>query len=245
MPLWSWLWGKADKKSPAMSDYVASGCSRCGGRTSLIWRRDLRIGHLYECGRCGTRWYLWAEWPFRVELDPAALPLIEEWNAAPVSLGKEMRATLKRIGASPTHPTPRNRETPCAVTTAGGEDFPCAILRQQDHAPIGERGKKWRLATEIAELRPSPFALPLPVRTATFHAPEIQKNHSPSLIVMPDGRFFAAEGPEVFMVHPDYDAASAKMADRDGIPPGEIAEFVPLPKEVAYFVADLSMTRPS
>lgn len=30
---------------------------------------------------------------------------------------------------------------------------------------------------------------------------------------MPDGRFFAGEGPKVFMVHPDYHAASARMAD--------------------------------
>lgn len=166
------------------------------------------------------------------------MPLIEEWNAAPIRLDEKTRAVLKSIGASPTHPTPRNRETPCAVTTVSGEYHACAILRQQNYAPYLVDGREWRLATHIAEIRPSPFALPLEVRTSTFHAPEIQKNHRPSLMVMPDGRFFAGEGPEVFMVHPDYDAASAKMADPHDLPSDETAEYVPQAQNVVYLVAD-------
>ena len=239
MSIWSWLWRKkADDKPPAMADYIESGCPACRSRRALVWRRDLRIGHIYDCRRCDAAWYLWPEWPFKEPLDPTALPLIEVWNAAPVTLDAEMRVTLKAIGASPTHPTPRNRETPCAVTTVSGEYFPCAILRQQNYAPYWISGKEWRLATEIAELGPSPYALPLEVRTSTFYAPEIQKNYRPTLIVMPDGHYFEGEGPEVFMVHSHYDAATARVADSQALPPGETAGYVPLPKEVVRFVAD-------
>lgn len=221
-----------------MSDYIESGCPACGSHKPLVWQRDLRIGHIYTCPRCDKAWYLWSERPFRQPLDPAAMPLVEEWNAAPVMLDEAMRAILKEIGASPTHPTPRNRETPCAVTTVANEHFSCAILRQQNYAPCWVSGKKWRLATEIAELGPSPFALPLDVRTSTFHAPEIQKNYNPTLIEMPDGQFFSGEGPEVFMVHPAYDATTARIADRQELPPGKTADYIPLPEEIVYFVAD-------
>jgi hypothetical protein len=55
---------------------------------------------------------------------------------------------------------------------------------------------------------------------------------------MPDGHFFEGEGPEVFMVHPDYEAADAKVADPQELPAGQSAGYVPQADDVAVFVAD-------
>lgn len=238
MSIMSWFRRRSRGQLSRVEEAVQRGCWKCRSTKPLVWQRDLRIGHLYTCPQCDAVWHVWDDWPNTGQVEPGDIPLIEAWNAEPVTLEPEMRTTLRRIGASATHPTPANNETPCAVTTRSGEHFDCAIVREQDYAPYGGAKKNWRLANEIAKLEPSAFALPLEVREGTGNAPDVYKNVYYAEFVMPDGRCFSCQGLEVFLVHPDYRATDAKMWPRDDWGKAQSAGPILRPDNVAYFIAD-------
>ncbi|QLC20891.1 hypothetical protein HFP51_01040 [Parasphingopyxis sp. CP4] len=174
----------------------------------------MRIGAVYYCRKCDVHYHVSPDGSERIRMTAEDSPLAEQWNAAPLVLKPEMQAALIAIGASPTHPTPPNRETPCAVTTSAGEHFPCAIVREQAYPPLHYSRHPLRLGSEIAKVEPSPYALPLKVRRSTASPVEVYKNVYETEIVMPDGSWLSGGGSEVFLADPDYDATTAMVPPR-------------------------------
>ena len=162
---------------------------------------ELRYGTLYECIACGQPWYLHGNPSFMHVVPRDRMDLIRRWNEQPVTFSREHLRALEAIGATPQSPgSPKGiTETPCAVATSTGERFETAIVSVQLHAPF-ESWRVCRLATDIADIQPSPFALPLRVRAATAKAKEVSMNFAPTIVELPDGRRWTLNGRQSFFV---------------------------------------------
>lgn len=90
----------------------------------------------------------------------------------------------------------RKRRPDRNLPPRSGERIDTAIVSLQRDAPV-EHWRPARLASEIAEVYPSPYALPLDVCIAGAGAPERAMGFSPSLIEMPDGKRFTLNGPPI------------------------------------------------
>lgn len=214
-------------------------CSACNSRRPLAKVREMRIGTVYHCPKCDVHFHISPDDAERMIIPAADSPLVAEWNAAPLTLQPEDQALLIQIGASPTHPSPSNRETPCAVTTKSGEHFPCAIVREQAYPPCHYSAHPLRLGSEIANVEPSPYALPLKVRRSTASPAEVYKNVYESEIVMPDGTWLSGGGSEIFLVDPDYDATTAMVPPRGKEPPkGARHGHITQPEAIMVFIVD-------
>ncbi|MBD8897831.1 hypothetical protein [Rhodanobacter sp. DHG33] len=174
-------------------------------------------------------------------VSPDRLELVSRWNDKPILLNPGQVSILGAIGSTPPDVYGNGSqyvETPCAVTTVHGESFDLAIVSLQKHAPYEE----WRhcyLASDIKEIRPSPFALNLEVRTATSRADEIRMGFAPTVVEAPDGEVLVLNWRQNFIVSPKFDvsqvAVSSRRFDWKSPPP-----VLGPPQGVVYFVADQS-----
>jgi hypothetical protein len=199
----------------------------------------LRFGSLYECGVCGQPWYLYGDPPFMNFVPPARMELIRRWNESEIALAPEHVRKLKAIG-----PTPPdiygNRsqycEVPCAVTTVDGARIELAVVSVQRHAPF-ERWRTCRLASEIAEVEPSWYALPQSVRVAASRAQEIRMGFAPTMVELPSGKAIALNWSQHFLVRPGTSAGDVRLSKR-GIDMRMPPEVYNGTKDDVYFVAD-------
>jgi hypothetical protein len=201
--------------------------------------QPLRWGTLYRCVSCGQPWFLDGDARFMGIVPRDRVSLIEQWNERPIELPAGHREKLDAIGRTPPDPYGNGaqfHETPCGVVTASGERIDLAIVSVQRHPPF-EPLRHYRLASEIADIYPSPYALPLAVRTAASQATEIRMGLAPTLVELPDGQLAVLNGAENFFVREGCDAASIKLSRRrmDLKSPPDIHSS---PKNVTYFVAD-------
>ena len=163
------------------------------------------------------------------------LQLLHAWSQERLRLPDAMMASLRKIGATPESQFP---EVPCSVITHSGERIDLALVVFQPDAPSAS-WYEYRLASDIAELEPSPFALPLAVRRAAAYAPEARMGWSPSTLEMPDGARFTLSGREHFFVYPGYQATEARVAG--GYDLGHLdapVRSAGAPEPVIRFVAD-------
>lgn len=215
-----------------------SGCRACGAGSviSFDWqyaqtapqaehRRDvsifirpapLRYGTLYECRSCGQPWYLFGD-PASMSFVPKErVELIRRWNEREIVLSTGHAAQLQAIGRTPPD-VYGNRsqfhETPCAVTTVQGEQLDLSVISIQQHAPYEER-RAYRLATDIAEIRPSPSALPLSIRVATSRAEEARMGFAPTLVELPSGDLIALNWTQHFFVREGCSASDVVLSTR-------------------------------
>jgi len=166
------------------------------------------------------------------------LPLIERWNDKPILLPAGQRAVLAAIGETPPDLYGNGRqyrETPCAVTTVKGEKIDTAIVSVQCHAPF-EEWRDYRLASEIAEIAPSPHALPLDVRIACSKAEETHMGFSPTTVELPNGQAVVLNGTPSFFVGGNINAAQIKLSPKAGR--GELPPIHQGTDKIVYFVAD-------
>jgi hypothetical protein len=206
----------------------------------FVKRSDLRSGTLYECRACGHSWYLHGRPAFMHYVPRDRLDLIQSWNQQPITLPPTQRQVLARIG--PTPPAGRYgvaqglTETPCAVRTVQGERFETAMVTTQQHAPV-ETWRRYRLATDIAEILPSPYTLPLPIRIATAKAKEISMGFAPTGVALPDGRRWALNGRQSFFLEDGVSTTDLVLfryrPERAGALPIHVEH-----DDVVHFVAD-------
>jgi len=199
----------------------------------------LRHGALYRCCVCSRLWHLDAAGLMMSVVSEDRLPLVRAWSQAPIRLPEAVQSVLEAIGETPPDIYGSGAgyvQTPCTVITKAGERVDLAIVSRQEGAPI-EPHRPPRLASDIAEVRPSPFALPLAVRQATARAEELRTGFAPTLIEMPDGARFALNFTQHFLTGTRYDAGSARLAPAaEGVP--RLPQPVRAPEGVVYFIAD-------
>jgi len=208
--------------------------------------QKMRWGTLFQCASCGQPWYLDGNAKFANLVARERIGLIQEWSDHPIFIGSENLAKLEEIGRNPPRMImvgTKSQETPCGVLTKSGERIDLAIVSIQRHAPF-EDWRQYRLASEIETIYPSPYALPLPVRTATLTAVEIAMGFAPTLVELPNGQEIILNGTHNFFVREGCDASaivlSQKRLDMKSLP--EIyspSENISLSKNITYFVADM------
>lgn len=201
--------------------------------------QELRWGTLFRCASCGQPWYLDGEAQFMNFVPRDRLALIHEWNNHQILIKPELLTKLEMIGRTPPDLYGNGaqfHETPCGVLTKSGERIDLAIVSMQRHAPF-EDWRQYRRASEIQDIYPSPYALPLAVRTATSKADEIRMGFAPTLVKMPDGQAIILNWTQNFFVRDGCDAGAIVLSGQhlDMKNPPEI--YSP-PKNITYFVAD-------
>jgi hypothetical protein len=199
----------------------------------------LRFGSLYECKVCGQPWYLYGDPSFMNFVPPARMELIRRWNESEIALAPEHVRKLKAIGPTPPDIYGNRRqycEVPCAVTTLEGARIEMAVVSVQRHAPF-EHWRTYRLASEIAEIEPSRYALPLSVRVAASKAEEIRMGFAPTMVEWPNGGPIALNWSQHFLVRPGVSAGDVRVSKRD-IDMKKPPEVYNGTKDDVYFVAD-------
>lgn len=199
--------------------------------------QDLRRGRLYRCKICNQCWHLDGNNQRLTHVADERLPLVLQWGKQPIVLPARLAKVLDEISSTPPDiygNGSNQRITPCTIETKSGECFQFAIVCIQQDAPVFD---EWniRLASEIVEISPSPFALPRDVRMASAQAEENRMGYSPSLIEMPDGRQFILNGRTNFMNEPAYKAADARIARH--LRGNSTPSLVSTP-DITYFIAD-------
>jgi hypothetical protein len=201
--------------------------------------QNLRRGWLYRCGSCQEVWHLDGSSSWMTHVSSERLPLVLEWNRAPIQLSDDMEAAL--AGIRPTPPDmygngKERRVTPCKVTSHSGQLFEVAMVCVQLDAPVQD-WMQFRLGSEIAEIADSDFALPFDVRLASSRAEEIRMGFSPSLIEMPDGKRFVLNGMTNFMVEGGYRASDSRVVEGNYFREEPRPQFLQQP-DIVYFVVD-------
>lgn len=207
---------------------------------SLEVMMPLRRGILYQCRACNQPWHLDGGSRWMTIVPRERMPLIRAWNEAPIMLSRTVTQKLAGIGCiRAVHVNGGDlMETPCGVLTHSGERIDLAFVAIQKDAPV-EEWRTYRLGSEIADVYPSPYALPLDVREAGAAAQERAMGFAPSLIVMPDGQSFTLNGRTSFLTEPGYRAPEARISS-GGIDDNALSKLPPIAsgQDVVRFVAD-------
>jgi hypothetical protein len=204
----------------------------------FVRETKLRQGMLLRCNICSRPWYLDEQEAFAHTIAEGRLPLVLEWTERPLQLNDVEIAALRSIGRASARLYGGGlscHKTPCAVMTALGERIDRAIISQQQHPPI-EEWRRYRLASEITEIYPSPCALPFEVRKATANAQEVRMGFAPTIIVFPNGRKFTLNGTANFFEMPGCDATQIAVTGESYWP--DRPPVYQQPADVTYFVAD-------
>jgi hypothetical protein len=224
----NWEYAKQTKRADAKRDL-----------TIFIKPQALRWGTLFRCASCDQPWYLDGEARFMNFVPRDRIHLIAEWNEHKLLLKPEHLTKLEMIGRTPPDVFGNGaqfHETPCGVLTKSGERVDLAIVSLQKHAPF-EDWRHYRLASEIEDIYPSPYALPLPVRIATSNADESRMGFAPTLVDLPCGKTVILNWTQNFLVRDGCDA-SAVVVSRQQLDVKNLPAIQPPPKNVTHFVAD-------
>lgn len=236
--LMSFNWARANDHGPR-GDLKPGGFTS-PGRSAFDVSQPLRHGTLYRCKACGRSWYLDGDTDMMSLVPEDRVSLILAWNQHAIFLSKGISAKLDAIGRTPPDKYGNGREyreIPCGVITTSGEHVDLAIVSFQSHAPF-EPWRHCRLGSEISDVYPSPYALPLPVRIATSEADETRMGLAPTVIEMPNDRLFILNWRPNFLVKDGLRAGDARVSRRR-LGSGETPEIVSAPtKEVVYFIVD-------
>ena len=204
-----------------------------------LWR-PLRRGQLHRCRMCQAIWHLDGDAQDMTHVENERLDLVLAWDREPIGVPPDIVAIAEKIGPTPPDVYGNGHErrvTPCAITTVSGTTFETALICVQLDAPV-QAHMQFRLGSEIASIRESPFALPAEVRRASSRAEEMRMGFSPTLIEMLDGRRFVMNGMTSFMVVDGYDASEARVVTGSFFREDPSPAFVEKPKDPVYFIVD-------
>lgn len=209
-------------------------------RSGFEVSRPLRSGALYRCKRCDRPWYLSITTGLMSLVPDERMALILAWDRSRILLSPSVTARLGQIGPTPPDQYGNGgeyRETPCGVVTTAGERIDLAVVSLQSHAPF-EPWRRCRLGSEIADVYPSPHALPLAVRRATAQAEEIRMGYAPTLVEAPGGRILVLNWRSSFLVMDGIEAPQVRLLQRRSGIQATPEMIAPPPGEVTYFIAD-------
>ncbi len=198
----------------------------------------LKSGTLFECKACGAHWYLDSEERFMNHVKESKIPLIHEWSSSVILLTEAQKSALNQIGSTSRYGGSGSQfnETPCSVKTRSGEVLELSIITIQKHAPF-EDWRSYRLASEIEEITPSQYVLPLDVRKATSQAKEIRMGFAPTLVSLSNDQKLVLDYAQIFLKKPGVKANETKVCKRR-INLSAMPEVYSLNENVVYFIAD-------
>lgn len=188
--------------------------------------RQLRAGELYQCQHCQAWWYLDQDQTFAQHLEQHQLAFIDDWqHSDSLQLPADMRHQLEQIGSVPACDYGKQlpQVFPCQVTTIDGQVWPFAEIVVQRKAPVNGY-RNFRLASDIAAISPSPYALPQMVRQACAHAMEIRMGFAPTLLILSNGQQIIINGGCNFLNINDVDSQQTRV----GHLPNSMAKFPPI-----------------
>ena len=188
--------------------------------------RQLRAGELYQCQHCQAWWYLDQEQAFAQHVEQHQLAFIESWQqSGSLQLTADMRHTLEQIGSVPAGDYGKQlpQVFPCQVTTIDGQIWPFAEIVVQRKAPVNHY-RDFHLASEIAAISPSPYALPQAVREACTYAMEIRMGFAPTLLILSNGQQIIINGWCNFLNISGIDSQQTRV----GHLPNSMAQFPPI-----------------
>ena len=206
---------------------------------ALESRGSLRSGQLYQCRHCHLYWYIKSGETLAFAVPDSRIGLVEQWGQGNILLSPDMSEILSKIGRTPRNQYdagPRVRDTPCAVLTDDGEWIECAIIRFQRDPPT-DTSIIQRLATDIAEIHPSRYALPLDIRTASASASEVGYGYAPTDFIMPDRTVYTGNWTLNFFVHDCHPATEARLLETTSAVPKSWWRMHE-PSAISYFIAD-------
>jgi hypothetical protein len=200
---------------------------------------ELKKGTLFQCKSCGSHWYLDSDDQFMNHVKDEKLKIISLWSNSEQKLSIEQSEELRIIGSTPPDlygNGSKFEQTPCQIKTKDGEIFECAIVSVQEHAPF-EDWRTYRLASEIDEISPSPYALPLEVRLATTQADEIRMGFAPTLVELSNGKRMILNWTTNFLKVAGVEAPATKVCS-ERVSTSNMPEIYQANEKTVYFIAD-------
>lgn len=206
-------------------------------------RQDLGVGGVAACIFCGAQWYLDYDGERLSRIPEEAVPLVQRWASESQALSEKNLAALRRIGATPPDVYGNGSgsvRTPCGIVTTAGERIDAAIVCQQNRPPFEHEPS--RLASDIAEIYESPYALSLPVRIGTTRSHEVNNGFAPTVVRTPRGEMLLFNWTNNF-----YDGGACAPGDLKLVGEGNVPLDALINKgiyqfrrPVVYFVADIA-----
>jgi len=182
---WKWLRSPAGRKHFPL-------------KLTLSQRRKLRFGRLLACDDCGQEWFLDESRTMLYLLEKDQLPLFERWSRRALRVPAAIRPKLAAIGATPPDLYGNDKEfiwIPCAAKFKKGGWTDLALISLQKIPPVsGLNYKKTRFLDEVADVRPSAYAVPRDVRAVAAKSEEILNGYQPTFVSTSDGKAFTLVG---------------------------------------------------
>ena len=172
------------------------------------------------------------------------LNIIGVWSNSEQKLSIEQSEVLRAIGSTPPDLYGNGSkfvQTPCQIKTKDGEIFECAIVSVQEHAPF-EDWRNYMLASEIEEISPSPYALPLEVRLATTQADEIRMGFAPTIVELSNGKRMILNWTTNFLKVAGVESPATKVCS-ERVSTSNMPEIYQAKEKTVYFIADPSIQK--
>jgi hypothetical protein len=201
----------------------------------------LKSGYLFKCGACGQKWWLSPERETMVFIPRDRLMLLERWSSQALALSPPLLAKARSIGATPGHHLATRRdhaEVPCRVRTQGGEELDKCLIVFGTDPPLGPSTKVPRLADEIADILPSPFALPKEVRLATTRSELDPRGRAPTWVLAPGERMLLLDWVVNFLDRRGLEGSSVRLAPKGTKGPKGRMPRCQEPEDLTVFLAD-------
>lgn len=170
---------------------------------TLVKKKPLKQGHLYECPTCGQLWYLDAAGENLSILPEDSMALLEEWDSISLSLPPDLWAKAKAIGFTPPHQYSQDKnyaEVPCKVLTRQGKAIDKCLITFSTTPPLADYQRSARFVKDISDIQPSDFSLPHPVRLASSRSTEV-RGMGPTYVLSPKNDLFCLNWVVNFLDH--------------------------------------------
>ncbi|MCH1923962.1 hypothetical protein L9G74_05385 [Shewanella sp. C32] len=179
---------------------------------NLHHERALKAGDIYCCQHCNERWYLDSKQRMLAHISADKLPLVSAWHDQALTLSAEQYQLLAAIENCNTLDRRQAHAIPCQVTTKDGTVYPFAEVVIQRDAPV-EDYRDYQLASEIAAISASPYALPKAVRHECGWAQEIRMGFAPTLLLLSNGERVTVNGISTFINLEGVDASKTQVSE--------------------------------
>lgn len=209
---------------------------------TLQEEKALRAGFLFQCPTCPQRWYLDPAREIMSAVPPERFELLLRWGSAPLSLSPVLLDKISLIGATPAHTLSAEKnyaEVPCRVRTAQGGWIDRCLVVFKAPPPLETFYKKVHLASDIADIEPSEFALAHPIRFNTSRSKEEKPGQFHTFVESKKSGPLALNGTVNFLDHKGSKGKDMLLAS--GTPkPGKkrVPVIVEKPDKIAFFFAD-------
>jgi hypothetical protein len=193
-----------------------------------IWK----FGHLYQCSRCSCYWFLPEHKQYTQRIHYSLLPLAHHWNQTPLPLNSSTLSVLAKIGG--VEGSKNCISIPCAVkNVSGGCHDKAVVLISKEPPCFWYEPPIVHWADELANINPSPFALPLDVRKASSRKMEVSMGFAPVGIVDRQGIEYTLPCESQFFDSNDVKGEEISLSRRKKKWKKTV---LPSPAQVFYFV---------